>query len=88
MGQRYINGDFTLNPMGVLDLILLERRRELCFRGIRWEDLRRLNKEGGHIAVKERIVNNFVFKLEPKSKKYVWPIPESAVEIGHLEQNP
>lgn len=71
----------------LLDRILEERRRELVFRGVRWEDLRRLNKEPRHAKTLTRVVGNRTFTLEPGSNRYVWPIPLEAIQVGGYEQN-
>lgn len=67
----------------LLKRILVERRKELPFRGIRWEDLRRLNKESAFEETIQRRVNNVVFTLEPNAKKYVWPIPKLEMSLGN-----
>ncbi|RZM10936.1 MAG: RagB/SusD family nutrient uptake outer membrane protein, partial [Pedobacter sp.] len=66
-----------------LKLVLLERRKELPFRGLRWSDLRRLNVEGLDIHL-ERKVGNAVFSLLPNSPKYVLPIPPDEMAMGNL----
>jgi len=57
-----------------LDSVLVERRKELAFRGLRWTDLRRLNKEGANITISHGL-NSQVYRLPPSSPNYVLPIP-------------
>lgn len=70
-----------------LNKILDERRKELVFRGVRWADLRRLNKEGRSITL-TRVLGNQTFTLSPNSNRYVFPIPEEEVKINGIVQNP
>jgi tetratricopeptide (TPR) repeat protein len=67
--------------------ILEERRKELLMRGLRWTDLRRLNKEGYGITLRRKI-NNEVFELTPNDKRYALPFPEYVIEMTGMEQNP
>jgi SusD family. len=69
-----------------LNLILTERRKELPFRGLRWTDLRRLNKEGANITL-TRILNGTTYTLPPNSRLYTLPIPPDVIQLGGIEQN-
>lgn len=92
--NRYVkdNGISTYNPIEVnsqteaLDLILIERRKELPFRGLRWMDLRRLNLEGRGITL-SRVVNGTEYVLEPNSSRYTYPIPDNVILATGIEQN-
>jgi tetratricopeptide (TPR) repeat protein len=70
-----------------LALIITERRKELLFRGLRWMDIKRLNKEGANIIL-TRVVNNTTYKLMPNEKRYALPIPEYTISISGMPQNP
>ncbi len=70
-----------------LDTILLERRKELAFRGLRWTDLRRLNKEGRNITLM-RNLNGQTYQLTPNSPLYVLPIPPDVIALSRMTQNP
>lgn len=70
-----------------LQVILAERRKELVFRGLRWMDLKRLNKEGANIILKRKF-NNVEYTLLPNSNRYALPIPEYVIQIAHIPQNP
>ncbi len=72
----------------LLTIILKERRKELVFRGIRWEDLRRLNKDTESMTTITRILNDIIYKLEPGDKRYIWPIPTEVILLSGIEQNP
>lgn len=72
----------------VLTEILKERRKELVMRGTRWEDLRRLNKEGNRSTVLMREVGDQTYSLFPDDPRWVWPIPIDAVIQGGYTQNP
>ncbi|MES2329676.1 MAG: RagB/SusD family nutrient uptake outer membrane protein [Bacteroidota bacterium] len=67
--------------------ILLERRKELLWRGLRWMDIKRLNKEGAGITLK-RIVNNTVYTLAPNALGFALPIPEYVINLSGMPQNP
>lgn len=60
-----------------LDIVLEERRRELAFLGLRWFDMKRLDREGRMPLVvrKDRTTLEIKARLEPGSKNYVFQIP-------------
>lgn len=71
----------------VLQLVLEERKKELIFRGLRFTDLRRLNKDGAGILLK-RVVNDKLYELVPNSIRYTLPIPDDAIAGSQIVQNP
>jgi tetratricopeptide (TPR) repeat protein len=88
--KRWKTGTFTpytsLSQAQVLDSILLERRKEMPLRGVRWTDIRRLNLEEAGIVPK-RNINGQVYILPVNSKLYALPIPPDAEQLGNYEQN-
>lgn len=90
LGKRYGGdelADYPIDREKLLPFVILERRRQLIFRGIRWMDLRRLNKDSRFAKSLKREIGGKVYVLEPGSKRYTWPIPDNAVEYGGLTQN-
>jgi len=89
--NRWRTGTFTPYPISsaaeALDTILVERRKELAFRGIRWSDLRRLNQEGWNITL-YRNINGKNYTLPPGSNLYTMPIPPDVIQFSHIQQNP
>lgn len=71
----------------LLDRILLERRKELLMRGIRWPDIKRLNLEGRNIILKRKIEDQII-ELLPNDPRYALPIPEQIIGLTDMEQNP
>jgi len=70
-----------------LSMILQERRKELIMRDIRWQDIKRLNKEGTNITLK-RILNGQEYELPPNSPRFALPIPTYVIEMTGMQQNP
>lgn len=70
-----------------LNIILEERRKELVFRGLRWSDIKRLNREGYNITL-TRTVHGQTFMLPPNDLRYAIAIPEELIEISEIPQNP
>lgn len=89
--KRWKSGSFiplTANDANdALKIVLVERRKELVGRGIRWSDLRRLNKEPGFEKTLTRIVNSKSYELKPNSKRYVFYIPTKVIEYSGMIQN-
>lgn len=54
--------------------VLAERRRELCFRGLRLFDLKRLNKESRFAKTLTHSYNGQQFELKPNDYRYLFPI--------------
>lgn len=71
-----------------LRLVLNERRKELPFTAnIRWEDLRRFNKDNRFATTLTRTVNRIEYSLPPNDPRYVYPIPPLEILKSNLEQN-
>lgn len=80
--------DLVINdPEILLNYILKERRKELVFRGIRWQDLRRLNKDSRFAVTLTRTLNGVTYTLKPDDKRYVFPIDEEEIRLSGIEQN-
>ncbi|TCD05857.1 RagB/SusD family nutrient uptake outer membrane protein [Pedobacter frigidisoli] len=88
--KRYATNFFSpvtaSNPVEALSKILIERRKELVWRNLRWSDLRRLNKSGSSITLK-RILNGTEHTLEPNSPRYTFPIPDDEINASGIIQN-
>lgn len=69
-----------------LGIILRERRKELVFRGLRFTDVRRLNKEG-HAITLTRTVDGTTYTLPPNDPRYALPVPLEEVMLNGVTQN-
>lgn len=69
-----------------LDKVLLERRKELVNRGLRWSDARRLNAEGYQITFR-RILGDDVYALPPGDARWTLLIPDEVIAASGLPQN-
>jgi tetratricopeptide (TPR) repeat protein len=69
-------------PEVALNVILLERRKELVFRGLRYTDVRRLNKKQS--LPLSRTVQGHTYELPPNDFKYALPIPEQVLRFNKL----
>lgn len=72
----------------VLRRVFTERRKELVARGLRWTDLRRLNKEQAFQTTLRRQVDGKEYVLSPGSPRYTFPIPGNEISGSGIEQNP
>ncbi|WP_333577760.1 RagB/SusD family nutrient uptake outer membrane protein [Sphingobacterium sp.] len=78
---------FANNSSEALDLILKERRKELVTRGLRWQDLKRLNRDNKYQQTLKRIIGDNTYELPPNDPRYVLPIPSFVINFNHFEQN-
>ena len=89
--KRFKTGTFipvtAADANEALSKIILERRKQLLMRCIRWMDIKRLNKEGAGISCK-RIVNNQTFLLQPNDLRFALPVPEVIITMTGMPQNP
>lgn len=74
------------SPADALQKVLLERRKELVWRGLRWHDLKRLNKEGANISL-SRMLNGITYTLPPNDPRWVFPIPDNEIAESGIQQN-
>ncbi|MBB6108717.1 SusD family protein [Mucilaginibacter lappiensis] len=88
--NRYRKGTFvpinTSNSTTALSQVLLERRKELVWRALRWSDLKRLNRDGANITLK-RNLGEVTYTLTPNSSLYVFPIPDDEIVLSGIQQN-
>lgn len=90
--KRYKSGTFvpyanSLSQTAALKLVLGEREKELIMRGLRWMDLKRLNKEGANILLK-RVEGDSAYTLLPNANFYALPLPEDIIQMTGMPQNP
>lgn len=88
--KRWKTGTFipftANNPFEALRIVLEERRKELLDRGIRWMDIKRLNKEGADIIL-TRKVDQKLYTLAPNSNAYALPLPNDVIKASGIPQN-
>lgn len=70
-----------------LGLILVERRKELLMRGMRWTDLRRLNRDSRFAVTLQRTVAGETYTLPPNDARYTLLIPAAVIRNSDIEQN-
>lgn len=88
--KRYKTGTFlpvkTADKNALLTIVLNERRKELLLRGVRWLDIKRLNRDGANISLK-RTVSGKDYILNAGSARFSMPIPEVVIELSGMPQN-
>jgi hypothetical protein len=67
--------------------ILSERRKELYMRGLRFMDIKRLNKEGANITLQRKIAGQ-TYTLLPNANYYALPLPTDIIQLTGMPQNP
>ncbi len=90
--KRWTTGTFVpvtaTTELEAIQKILIERRKELIFRGLRWADLKRLNRDPIHAITIRRFIDNQFYELLPNDNRYALPIPVSIIEQTGMPQNP
>lgn len=88
--KRYLTSTFNnysaTTYADAINIILRERRKELICRGLRWADLKRLNKEEAGIVL-TRSIDGQTIRLYPKSNHYILPVPDDVLLGGTITQN-
>ncbi|QEC40251.1 RagB/SusD family nutrient uptake outer membrane protein [Pseudobacter ginsenosidimutans] len=91
LSKRYISQSFVpltaQNQKEALDRILAERRKELVTRGIRWQDLKRLNRDPQYAKTLTRTIGSETYNLPPNDPRYVLPIPQFVINYNGITQN-
>jgi uncharacterized RDD family membrane protein YckC len=92
LAKRWRTNSFPGYTVGsaqeALDTVLLERRKELAFRGLRWTDLRRLNAEGYNIIINRSAGGFPGAVLSPATPDlYTLPIPPDVINLTSMIQN-
>lgn len=94
LSHRYKAGTYfpqtVENAEEALNVILEERRKELLFRGLRFPDVKRLNKGGAYIAFERYLEESGVsYTLPPNDPRFALPIAEAVLEREpNIVQNP
>ena len=70
-----------------LEIIALERQKELLLRDTRWPDIKRYNRDGANIVL-SRTVNGEMFTLPPNDPRYAIAIPEDIIKQTGMPKNP
>ena len=81
--------DIVYSASDITDAVREERRKELCFEGHRWFDLRRLGMpEITHVFVDNSNGYETSYTLHEEDSRYALPIPEEVIRRNsNLSQN-
>ncbi|TXJ24870.1 MAG: RagB/SusD family nutrient uptake outer membrane protein [Chitinophagaceae bacterium] len=71
----------------ILESVILERKKELVMRGVRWSDMRRLSGNPGLTETVTRRIGYRTYILEPNSYRYTFPIPDDVIAKTGIQQN-
>lgn len=85
--DHIVEGGLPADGGEALQLVLTERRKELAFRGVRWGDLRRLNREPATSISLTREFGGERLRLEPDGSAYTFPIPDNVIARSGIPQN-
>lgn len=89
--KRWRTGTFVpvtaTDATEALKIVLIERRKELIGRGLRWTDLRRLNQDSRFSKTLTKTNNGITRQLLPTDKRYTFPIPQDEISRSGIEQN-
>lgn len=94
--NRWTTGTYTYQNAATADealtKVLIERRKELLMRGLRWTDLRRLNKDNARKKdlTRSLTINGVTttFSLPANDLRYVLLIPQNVIYNSSIAQNP
>ncbi len=90
--NRWVTGTFinltATDAEDALTQILTERKKELLYRGLRWTDLKRLNRDNRFAATLTRKINSDVYTLMPGDLRYVHLLPPDVIRYSGMPQNP
>jgi tetratricopeptide (TPR) repeat protein len=90
LATRFKKGTFVnftaASSVEALQIILMERRKELVMRNLRWMDLKRLNAGGDQITLTRKI-DGKAYSLLPNDPKYALPIPDDIIQLTGMQQN-
>lgn len=88
--HRYEKGKFLpvdlQSPSELIGYILKERRKELLMRGLRWIDVKRLNRIDANIEL-TRTLKGLDYLLIPNEKGFALPLPDDLIALSGLIQN-
>lgn len=76
-----------LSELELLKRIVLERRKELVFRGVRWVDLKRYNRDPDLALTLRRNFNEAESSLPPNDSRYTFLIPQEEIDQNPMIQN-
>ena len=74
----------TMTKDQLLEFTLQERRKELLFRGLRWSDVKRLNKLGYNLDLQRY---GSTIKLPANDLRFTLPIPQKVIDVTGLLEN-
>lgn len=91
LAKRYVSGktpsaDEVVEGKTVLQTVLEERRKELVWRGLRWHDIKRYNRDGHNITL-TRTLGGQTYTLPANDPRFVFPIPDDEIEYSGITQN-
>jgi hypothetical protein len=91
--KRFTTADYTpltaSTAAEALQDVLVERRKELMFGGMRWFDLKRLNKESAFAKTLTHTLSGATYTLAPNSNNYLFPIAAGIITMNpEITQNP
>lgn len=91
LATRWVTGTYVpmtaANMDEALGLVLAERRKELLMRGMRWTDLRRLNRDSRFAKTLTRTAGGQTYTLPPNDLRYTLLIPSNVITYGKIPQN-